>query len=98
MYMLAYICISYLLAMVWYTWGVSGIEGWLTLEEAAQKLCIARSTMLRYLREGRFPRSKVGRSYFIPERAIEEFLRAHMVAEPHRDAWHVIKLTYYIIK
>jgi excisionase family DNA binding protein len=58
------------------------IEGWLTQEEAAEKLHIALDTMRRYVREGRFPRTKVGKRYLIPESAIEEFLRKGLLTGP----------------
>jgi excisionase family DNA binding protein len=64
-----------------YTWRVS-IEGWLTQEQAAEKLHIALDTMRRYVREGRFPRTKVGKRYLIPARAIEEFLQNGLVTGP----------------
>jgi len=60
------------------------IEGWLTQEEAAQKLHIALDTMRRYVREGRFPRTKVGKRYLIPASAIEEFLREGLLTGPRK--------------
>ncbi len=50
-------------------------EEWLTQEEAAARLHIALDTMRRYVREGRFARTKVGKRYLIPGKAIEEFLQ-----------------------
>jgi len=58
------------------------IDGWLTQEEAAVKLHIALDTMRRYVREGRFPRTKVGKRYLIPASAIEEFLQKGLVTGP----------------
>jgi len=58
------------------------IEGWLTQEEAAEKLHIALDTMRRYVREGRFPRTKVGKRYLIPESAISEFLQKGLLTGP----------------
>ena len=58
------------------------IDGWLTQEEAAQKLHIALDTMRRYVREGRFPRTKVGKRYLIPANAIEDFLRKGLLTGP----------------
>lgn len=58
------------------------IEGWLTQEEAAEKLHIALDTMRRYVREGRFPRTKVGKRYLIPANAIEEFLQKGLLTGP----------------
>jgi excisionase family DNA binding protein len=55
---------------------------WLTQEEAAEKLHIALDTMRRYVREGKFPRSKVGKRYLIPASSIEEFLRGGLVTGP----------------
>ena len=57
-------------------------DGWLTQEEAAEKLHIALDTMRRYVREGKFPRSKVGKRYLIPAKAIEEFLQTGLVTGP----------------
>ena len=50
-------------------------EEWLTQEEAAARLHVALDTMRRYVREGNFPRTKVGKRYLIPGKAIEEFLQ-----------------------
>jgi excisionase family DNA binding protein len=58
------------------------LEGWLTQEEAAEKLHIALDTMRRYVREGRFPRTKVGKRYLIPTSAIEEFLIGGLLVGP----------------
>jgi excisionase family DNA binding protein len=57
-------------------------EGWLTQEEAAEKLHIALDTMRRYVREGRFPRTKVGKRYLIPAQAIEDFLQKGLQSGP----------------
>ena len=57
-------------------------EGWLTQEEAAEKLHIALDTMRRYVREGKFPRSKVGKRYLIPASAIDDFLKGGLVDRP----------------
>jgi excisionase family DNA binding protein len=58
------------------------IEGWLTQEQAAEKLHIALDTMRRYVREGKFPRTKVGKRYLIPASAIEEFLQKGLLTGP----------------
>jgi excisionase family DNA binding protein len=58
------------------------IEGWLTQEQAAEKLHIALDTMRRYVREGKFPRTKVGKRYLIPESAISEFLQKGLLTGP----------------
>ena len=57
-------------------------ETWLTQEEAAEKLHVALETMRRYLREGRFPRTKVGKRYLIPLSAIDEVLRSGLITGP----------------
>jgi excisionase family DNA binding protein len=67
------------------------MEGWLTQEEAAEKLHIALDTMRRYVREGQFPRTKVGKRYLIPESAIGEFLEKGLLigpreAKPQKEA------------
>jgi len=38
--------------------------------------------MRRYVREGRFPRTRVGKRYLIPASAIGEFLRKGMITGP----------------
>ena len=50
-------------------------DEWLTQEDAAERLHVALDTMRRYVREGQFPRTKVGKRYLIPASAIEEFLQ-----------------------
>jgi excisionase family DNA binding protein len=65
-----------------YPQGAAVIEGWLTQDEAAKKLRIAVDTMRRYVREGKFPRTKVGKRYLIPARGIEEFLQSGLVTGP----------------
>ena len=53
-------------------------EEWLTQEEAAVRLHVALDTMRRYVREGQFPRTKVGKRFLIPARALEEFLQSRL--------------------
>lgn len=57
-------------------------DEWLTQEQAAEKLHIALDTMRRYVREGKFPRSKVGKRYLIPDSAIGEFLKGGLFTGP----------------
>jgi excisionase family DNA binding protein len=57
-------------------------DEWLTQEQAAEKLHVALDTMRRYVREGRFARTKVGKRYLIPARAIEEFLQSGLQTGP----------------
>jgi len=57
-------------------------EEWLTQEEAAERLHVALDTMRRYVREGRFPRTRVGKRYLIPASAIGEFLRSGLITGP----------------
>jgi hypothetical protein len=38
--------------------------------------------MRRYVREGKFPRTKVGKRYLIPESAISEFLQKGLLTGP----------------
>jgi excisionase family DNA binding protein len=57
-------------------------DEWLTQEEAAERLHIALDTMRRYVREGRFARTRVGKRYLIPARAIEEFLQSGLQSGP----------------
>jgi len=53
-------------------------EEWLTQEEAAGRLHVALDTMRRWVREGLFPRTKVGKRYLIPAKALEEFLQSRL--------------------
>ena len=53
-------------------------EDWITQEQAAEKLHIALDTMRRYVRLGYFPRTKVGKRYLIPLRAIDDFLQSRL--------------------
>jgi|SRR5579871_470541 len=53
-------------------------EDWLTLEDAAQKLHIALDTMRRWVRLGHFPRTKVGKRYLIPVKALDDFLQSRL--------------------
>ena len=53
-------------------------EDWLTLEDAAQKLHIALDTMRRWVRLGYFPRTKVGKRYLIPVKALDDFLQSRL--------------------
>lgn len=58
--------------------GVVAAEDWLTLEDAAQKLHIGLDTMRRWVRLGHFPRTKVGKRYLIPAKAIDDFLQSRL--------------------
>jgi excisionase family DNA binding protein len=53
-------------------------EDWITLEEAAQRLHVVLETMRRWVRQGQFPRTKVGKRYLVPRQAIEDFLERNM--------------------
>jgi excisionase family DNA binding protein len=53
-------------------------EEWLTQEEAAGRLHVALDTMRRWVREGLFPRTKVGKRYLIPAKALEDFLQGRL--------------------
>ena len=57
---------------------VVAAEDWVTQEEAAQKLHIALDTMRRWVRLGYFPRTKVGKRYLIPLKAIDDFLQSRL--------------------
>ncbi len=62
-------------------------QKWFTQQEAADKLHIALDTMRRYVREGKFPRARVGKRYLIPESGIEEFLQRGLITGP-REVKH----------
>jgi excisionase family DNA binding protein len=53
-------------------------EDWITLEEASEKLHVALDTMRRWVRLGYFPRTKVGKRYLIPLKALDDFLQSRM--------------------
>jgi excisionase family DNA binding protein len=53
-------------------------EDWITLEEAAEKLHVVLDTMRRWVRLGYFPRTKVGKRYLIPLKALDDFLQSRM--------------------
>ena len=55
---------------------------WLTQEEAAARLHVALDTMRRYVREGKFARTRVGKRYLIPESEIERFLQSGLSSAP----------------
>ena len=57
---------------------VVAAEDWITQEEAAQKLHIALDTMRRWVRLGYFPRTRVGKRYLIPVKAIDDFLQSRL--------------------
>jgi excisionase family DNA binding protein len=61
-------------------------EDWLTQEEAAAKLHVALDTMRRWLREGRFPRTRVGKRYLIPAKALEDYLQSGLQIGPRKSA------------
>ena len=53
-------------------------DEWLTQEEAALRLHVALDTMRRYVREGQFPRTKVGKRFLIPAKALEDYLQSRL--------------------
>jgi excisionase family DNA binding protein len=57
-------------------------EEWITQEEAAERLHVALDTMRRYVREGLFPRAKVGKRYLIPASAINKFIQSRLQHGP----------------
>ena len=53
-------------------------EDWITLEQASEKLYVALDTMRRWVRLGYFPRTKVGKRYLIPLKALDDFLQSRL--------------------
>lgn len=51
---------------------------WISQEQAAEKLHIALDTMRKWVRLGYFPRTKVGKRYLIPAKALDEFLQSRL--------------------
>jgi excisionase family DNA binding protein len=66
----------------WKAYTFSVADEWLTQEEAADRLHVALDTMRRYVREGRFPRTRVGKRYLIPAKALEDFLQKGLQTGP----------------
>jgi excisionase family DNA binding protein len=54
------------------------LEDWITLDDAAVKLHVGVDTMRRWVRLGHFPRTKVGKRYLIPIKAIDDFLQSRL--------------------
>lgn len=54
------------------------VEDWIVLEEAAEKLHVGLDTMRRWVRLGYFPRTKVGKRYLIPLKALDDFLQSRL--------------------
>ena len=54
----------------------------LTVAEVAQTLRVSRMTVYRMVNAGSLPALRFGRSYRVPESAVEELLREAGVGEP----------------
>jgi excisionase family DNA binding protein len=54
------------------------VEDWIVLEDAAEKLHVGLDTMRRWVRLGYFPRTKVGKRYLIPLKALDDFLQSRL--------------------
>lgn len=63
---------------------VSAIPGYLTMQEAAERLGIVHSGVARYVRKGRLPCAQIGQQKLIPEKAISDFER-RPVGRPARN-------------
>lgn len=57
-------------------------EEWMTQDEAAKRLHVALDTMRRWVRLGYFPRTRVGKRYLIPAKALEEYLQSRLEVGP----------------
>ena len=53
----------------------------LTVDEAAQRLGVARSHLYKYVLSGELPSVKLGRSRRIPASALQEFVERHLCDE-----------------
>lgn len=46
----------------------------LTVEQVAEKLCITRQTIWKYIRDGRLPATSFGKYYRIKKADLEQFI------------------------
>jgi excisionase family DNA binding protein len=53
-------------------------DEWLPLEEASKRLHVALDTMRRYIREGKFPYSKIGKRYLVQTSAIDDYIKSNV--------------------
>lgn len=58
--------------------GASGAPSFLTVAEAAAMLRVSKMTVYRMVHSGDLPAMQVGRSFRVPERAVEEYLAASL--------------------
>jgi excisionase family DNA binding protein len=64
---------------------VDDTSGFLTTEEAARLLNVHTNTIVRWIKSGRLPSSRIGREYRIPREAIEN--RVNRAAPGTRICW-----------
>lgn len=56
--------------------GASGAPSFLTVAEVADMLRVSKMTVYRMVHSGDLPAMQVGRSFRVPERAVEQYLAA----------------------
>lgn len=57
----------------------------LTVAEVADAMRVSNMTVYRILRSGELPAVRVGRSYRVPEEALEDYLATHTVSPEQSD-------------
>lgn len=58
----------------------------LTVAEVAAMMRVSKMTVYRMVHSGELPAMRVGRSFRVPERAVEEFLSAGLGDWGHEDS------------
>lgn len=63
-----------------------GSPSFLTVAEVASMLRVSKMTVYRMVHSGQLPAMQVGRSFRVPQRAVEEYLAAGLGDWGHADA------------
>ncbi|CED90414.1 MULTISPECIES: helix-turn-helix domain-containing protein [Actinomyces] len=64
----------------------SGAPSFLTVAEVAAMLRVSKMTVYRMVHSGDLPAMQVGRSFRVPERAVQEYLAAGLGDWGHEDS------------
>lgn len=67
------------------TSGASGAPSFLTVAEVADILRVSKMTVYRMVHSGDLPAMQVGRSFRVPERAVEQYLAAGLGDWGHEE-------------
>ena len=60
---------------------ISTITGWLTVDQTAAHLQLNPMTILRWIKAGKLPASKIGRSYRIAATELDRYLNDRKVSQ-----------------